>query len=226
MKTNDVDQEVCTQVEQYFEQKLLHRDRIPQRVLDYNLTQAIPRIAITATQGKFLQLLVKMIRAKRILEIGTLGGYSATWMALGLPQDGRLITLDFDPKCVDIAKESFRIASLESKVEVRQGQADALMQAMIDQKEPAFDLIFIDADKENNPTYLKLALSLSHSGTVIVADNVVRKGKIIRSDYKGNNIRGLRQFFDDIELNERLEGTALQTMVPRGWDGIGIFLVK
>lgn len=218
--------QVCAEVEDYFEQKLLKNDPLPQKVLDYCATQPIPKIQITPTQGKFLQLLVRLSGAKRILEIGTLGGYSAVWLATGLPETGQVISLDFDPKCVSIAQYSIQLCQLEHKISIRQGKAAELMQAMIEAGEAPFDIVFIDADKENNPLYLKLALELTRSGSLIIADNVVRKGKIIQAQNKGNNIRGLRQFFDDIEQSDRLDGTALQTMVPRGWDGIGFFLVK
>src|SRR5690606_35068878 len=165
-------------------------DTIPAKVLAHCEAHALPAIQVAPNQGKLLNLLVRIKGAKRILELGTLGAYSTVWMALGMGPDGRLLTLDFDENYVRVARESLRIAAVEDQVEIRLGRAAALMQALIDEGAAPFDFIFMDADKENNPRYLELALQLSAPGTVIVADNVVRQGQILDAHSDGSNIKG------------------------------------
>lgn len=186
----------------------------------------MPAIHVAPNQGKLLNLLVRIKGAKRILELGTLGAYSTVWMALGMGPDGQLLTLDFDENYVRVARESLRIAAVDDRVEIRLGRAADLMQALIDEGAAPFDFIFMDADKENNPRYLELAVKLSAPGTVIVADNVVRQGQILDANSEGSNIKGLRRFFDDMAGNERLSATAFQTVGSKGWDGLSIAIVN
>lgn len=218
------------QVETYIEDLLLSRDDVPAQVLAFHATQIMPKINVAPSQGKLLNLLVRMAGVKRVLEIGTLGGYSTVWMALGLPQDGHVTTIDFDERYVQIAHETFAMSGLADRISIRQGMAAEVLQQMVEEHQQGqldtYDFIFIDADKENNPLYLEYCLQLSHSGTIIVADNVVRDGKLITETDKAPNIRGLRQYYQDLASNPALDSTAFQTVSTKGWDGLCITLVK
>ncbi len=213
-------------VDDYFSQLLLADDTIPAKVLAHCEAHAMPAIQVAPNQGKLLNLLVRIKGARRILELGTLGAYSTVWMALGMGQDGRIVTLDFDENYIKVARESLRIAGVADKVDIRVGRAAESMQALIDEGVAPFDFIFLDADKENNPHYLALALKLSAPGTVIVADNVVRQGQILDAHSEGSNILGLRRFFDDMAGNEKLSATAFQTVGSKGWDGLSVAIVN
>ena len=213
-------------VDEYFTELLLADDTIPAKVLAHCEAHAMPAIHVAPNQGKLLNLLVRIKGARRILEVGTLGGYSTVWMALGMGPAGRLLTLDFDEDYVKVAQESLRIAGVEDRVEIRVGRAIDSMQALVDEGAAPFDFIFLDADKENNPRYLELALQLSAPGTVIVGDNVVRQGQILDAHSDGSNIKGLRRFFDDTAANKNLSATAFQTVGSKGWDGMSIAIVN
>lgn len=221
-----ITEERYKQVDDYFNQLFLKEDVIPEKVLEHCKKNNIPAINVAPNQGKLLHMLIRMNAARLVLEIGTLGGYSTVWMGLALPDDGRLVTLDFDESYIRIARESLNMAGLQDKVEIRQGVAAETLEQMVQAKQAPFDFIFIDADKENNPVYLDYALKLSRPGTVIVADNVVRQAKILDDSGKADNIRGLRRFFDDMVDNPRLTVTAFQTLGSKGWDGLAIAIVK
>lgn len=221
-----ITEERYKQVDDYFNQLFLKEDVIPEKVLEHCKKNNIPAINVAPNQGKLLHMLIRMNAARRVLEIGTLGGYSTVWMGLALPDDGRLVTLDFDESYIRIARESLNMAGLQDKVEIRQGVAADTLAQMVQEQQAPFDFIFIDADKENNPVYLEYALKLSRPGTVIVADNVVRQAKILDDSGKADNIRGLRRFFDDMVDNPRLTVTAFQTLGSKGWDGLAIAIVK
>ncbi|MBV4397833.1 O-methyltransferase [Advenella alkanexedens] len=221
-----ITEERYKQVDDYFNQLFLKEDVIPEKVLEHCKKNNIPAINVAPNQGKLLHMLIRMNAARHVLEIGTLGGYSTVWMGLALPDDGRLVTLDFDESYIRIARESLNMAGLQDKVEIRQGVAAETLEQMVQAKQAPFDFIFIDADKENNPVYLDYALKLSRPGTVIVADNVVRQAKILDDSGKADNIRGLRRFFDDMVDNPRLTVTAFQTLGSKGWDGLAIAIVK
>ncbi len=213
-------------VDEYFTELLLADDTIPAKVLAHCEAHSMPAIHVAPNQGKLLNLLVRIKGARRILEVGTLGGYSTVWMALGMGPAGRLLTLDFDEDYIKVAQESLRIAGVEDRVEIRAGRAMDSMQALIEEGAAPFDFIFLDADKENNPGYLELALQLSAPGTVIVGDNVVRQGQILDAHSDGSNIKGLRRFFDDTAANKNLSATAFQTVGSKGWDGMSIAIVN
>ena len=221
-----ITEECYKQVDDYSNQLFLKEDVIPEKVLEHCKKNNIPAINVAPNQGKLLHMLVSMNGARRVLEIGTLGAYSTVWMGLALPDNGRLVTLDFDENYIKIARESLSIAGLQDKVEIRQGVAADTLAQMVQEQQAPFDFIFIDADKENNPVYLEYALKLSRPGTVIVADNVVRQAKILDDSGKADNIRGLRRFFDDMVDNPRLTVTAFQTLGSKGWDGLAIAIVK
>jgi predicted O-methyltransferase YrrM len=208
------------------EQLLADADPIFENVLRANAAGGLPSIDVSPAQGKFLNLLVRICGAKRILEIGTLGGYSTIWMAKGLPADGRLISLEFAPKHAAVAKDNLARAGLLEKTEVRVGAALDTLPKLAAEGAGPFDLIFIDADKPNNPGYLDWALKLSRPGTVIILDNVVRDGKVTDAKSADPSIVGTRAAFDLLKADPRIDSTALQTVGLKGWDGFVIGLVK
>ena len=230
MRSKVFKSELPDQVEDYIEELLLSKDDIPAQVLAFHAEQTMPKINVAPSQGKLLNLLLRMAGAKRVLELGTLGGYSTIWMALALPANGHVTTIDFDPNYLQIARETFTKFGFSGMIDVRHGiAADVLKQLVAEQQQgqlDSYDFIFIDADKENNPLYLEYCLKLSHSGTIIVADNVVRDGKLITEGDKAPNIRGLRQYYQDLQSNPALDSTAFQTLSAKGWDGLCITLVK
>jgi predicted O-methyltransferase YrrM len=189
----------------------------------------LPRIAVSAPHGRMLQLLAQIRGARRILEIGTLGGYSTICLARALPADGRLVTLEFDPRHAEVARANIAAAGHAEQVEVRVGAAlDTLPLLEAELKagegEP-FDLTFIDADKANNPSYVRWALALSRPGSIIVVDNVVRSGKVADADSEDPAIIGTRAALEYIAAEPRLNGTAVQTVGSKGYDGFALAVV-
>ena len=185
-------------------------------------TAGLPAISVSAAQGKFLHLLARIRGARRILEIGTLAGYSTIWLARALPPGGQLITLEYDPRHADVARANIARAGLADRVEVRVGRAlEALPGLVVD--EP-FDLIFIDADKPSTADYFRWALKLSRPGTVIVVDNVVRDGRLVDANGDGD-VQGMRRFLEAAANEARVEGTVLQTVGVKGYDGFALLLV-
>lgn len=217
---------VWEQVDEYIVDRLCPNDRVLDEVIVANRKADLPEIDVTANQGKFLQLLVQIKGAKRILEIGTLGAYSTIWMARGLSEGGRIITLELSPHHAEVAKKNIARAGLEQTIEVRTG--DALEQLAQMEKEGVgpFDLIFIDADKPNNPNYLRWALHFSRPGTVIVGDNVIRNGEIADRHSTDPRVQGVRTFYDMLSGHPNISATALQTVGSKGYDGFMIGIVK
>jgi predicted O-methyltransferase YrrM len=210
-------------VDAYIAERLLSgADPVFEAILRANAAGGLPAIDVSPAQGKFLHLLVKIAGARHILEIGTLGGYSTVWMASALPADGRLVTLEYAPHHADVARDNIARAGLMERVEVRQGAALDLLPSV---KGP-FDLIFIDADKPNNPGYLDWALKLSRPGTVIILDNVVRDGRVTDASSGDRNVQGSRAAFDFFHDHPELDTTALQTVGLKGYDGFALALVK
>ena len=185
----------------------------------------LPAIEVAPSHGKFLMLLAKIRGARRILEIGTLGGYSTIWMARALPDDGRLITLEADPKHARIARQNIERAGLGDKIEVRVGSALEVLPKLEAAGEGPFDLIFIDADKPNNPTYFAWALKLSRTGSVIVADNVVRYGALADDARRDSRGKRVRNFMEIIAAEKRVSATAVQTVSCKGHDGFALAVV-
>jgi predicted O-methyltransferase YrrM len=179
----------------------------------------LPAISVSAPQGKFLMLLAQTVGARRILEIGTLAGYSAIWLAQALPPGGRLVTLEVDRLHAAVARENIARAGLSPVVEVRLGPALETLTSLVETAAAPFDFIFIDADKPSYPLYLPLAVALSRPGTVIVADNVVRKGAVANADSSDPRVQGVRQFNELVARNPRLDATLLQTVGSKGYDG-------
>lgn len=217
-------QQQWSAVDNYLVTALIPTDPLLSQVLANNQHAGLPAIDVAANQGQFLALLVRMTGAKRILEIGTLGGYSTIWMARELPVDGELLTLEADAHHAAVARENLRLAGVNDRVAVLEGPALNSLEKLGDR--PPFDLIFIDADKPNNPGYLRWALRYSRPGTVIVGDNVVRDGEVTNPDSEDDRVQGVRAFIDMMGSDQRLTVTALQTVGSKGWDGFTLAWVN
>jgi len=201
-------------VDAYIGEKLVHEDDALRLALEHSKASGLPPIAVSAAQGKQLYLTALSIRAQRILEVGALGGYSAIWLARALPADGKLVTLEIDPKHADVARANLARAGLAAKVELHVGPAIESLPKL----QGPFDLVFIDADKQSNADYFAHALRLSRKGSVIIIDNVVRDGAVI--DARGNEmVQGVRRAFDVIAKEPRVAATAIQTVGDKGYDG-------
>ncbi|SFT08547.1 O-methyltransferase [Paenibacillus sp. BC26] len=216
---------VWSKVDQYIAERLIEQDAVLDKVLSTNQEAGLPAIDVSAAQGKFLNLLVQLHGSKRILEIGTLGGYSTIWLARALPSEGKIVTLELDPHHARIAAANLAHAQVQDKVEIRVGKALEQLALMRDEGVEAFDFIFIDADKPNNPHYLKGALQFSHPGTVIVGDNVVRGGEVLDENNYDPRVIGVRQFYDLLAEEKRITATAIQTVGSKGYDGFMIGIV-
>jgi len=212
-------------VDSYIAEKLAPADAILDAAMEANAAAELPSIDVSPCQGKLLHLLALAKGARRILEVGTLGGYSTIWLARALPPGGHLITLEMEPKHAQVAQANLDRAGLSHLVEIRVGAAaDSLAQLHKEGAEP-FDFIFLDADKENNAAYMGWALKLSKLGTVIVADNVVRKGAIADANSRDPQIKGTRAMFDLLAAEPRLSATAIQTVGSKGYDGFAMAIV-
>ncbi|MBK9125993.1 MAG: O-methyltransferase [Chloroflexi bacterium] len=219
-------QELWTAVDEYIQRTLVPPDPALDAALDASAEAGLPEIHVAPNQGMMLHLLARMQHPKRILEVGTLGGYSTIWLAMALAPDGHLITLEYDPKHAQVAQENITRAGLADRVEIRVGRAiDSLAQLAAEGLD-SFDLIFIDADKPSNPDYFRWALALSRPGTVIIVDNVVREGRIVDEGSTDGSVRGVREMFDVIAAEPRVDATAVQTVGAKGYDGLLLALVK
>lgn len=220
-----VNQELWTHVDQYIETQLVESDSALDAALKASSEAGLPAIQVSPAQGKMLQLLARAIGARRILELGTLGAYSTIWMARALSPGGRLVTLEADPKHASVARGNIARAGLEGVVEIRLGLALESLQQLADQGAGPFDLIFIDADKGGYPEYFKWAVKLSRPGTVIIADNVVRKGAVVDTGNADPNIQGIRRFNEAVKAEPRVSATAIQTVGNKGYDGFALIFV-
>ncbi len=212
-------------VDRYIEQSLIPADSVLDRVLRANREAGLPPIDVSPAQGKFLNLLVRMLKARLVLEIGTLGGYSTIWMARGLPPGARLVSLEADPLHATVARENIAAAGLGAVVEVRLGRAIESLPRLEAEGLYPFDLIFIDADKPSNAGYLEWALRLSRPGTVVVCDNVIRDGAVTDRLSANPNVKGARDAFALLGSNPRFSATALQTVGVKGYDGFALAIV-
>jgi predicted O-methyltransferase YrrM len=215
-----------TAVDQYLVENLIPSDPALDAALQSNKTAGLPTIDVAPNQGKLLHLLARIHGARRILEIGTLGGYSTIWLARALPTDGKLITLEVEAKHAEVARANFERAGLSSIVQLRLGPALESLSQLHKEGAKPFDLIFIDADKENIPAYLEQSLQLSRPGTVIVIDNVIRDGAVINPEDPDPRVQGVRRFFAALAADPRLDATALQTVGSKGYDGFTLAIVK
>ncbi|MEU9155638.1 O-methyltransferase [Streptomyces sp. NPDC048417] len=209
-------------VDFYFTSHLSPDDEALQAALRESEANDLPHVNVTANQGKLLQLLAQLQDARSILEIGTLGGYSTIWLARALPADGRLISLEYSARHAEVAVRNIARAGLERLVEVRVGPALESLPKLADENPAPFDLVFIDADKANNPHYVEWALRLTRAGSLIVVDNVVRGGRIADADSSEPDVVGTRAAIELIAAHPRLSGTAIQTVGSKGYDGFAL----
>ncbi|ALJ13119.1 O-methyltransferase [Sphingopyxis macrogoltabida] len=211
-------------VDDYIAGTLLGDDDGLAAALANNAAEGLPPIDVSAAQGKMLYLLAQMAGARRILEVGTLGGYSTIWLARALPDDGRLVTLELEPHHAAVARANLERAGVSAKVDIRVGAASQSLAAMVD--EPPFDLVFIDADKQSNVHYVAEAIRLGRPGTTIIVDNVVREGGVLEAGSDDERIIGTRALFDMLAADKRLDATAVQTVGAKGWDGFVLARVR
>jgi predicted O-methyltransferase YrrM len=219
------DKKLWTQVDSYFGELLAPVDEVLDAALKANDKAGLPPIGVTALQGKFLDFLVRITGARRVLEIGTLGGYSTIWLARALPAGGKLITLELEPHHAEVARGNLKRARLLDRVEIRVAPAVDSLAALDRESATGFDLIFIDADKQSYPQYLEWSLKLARIGTVIVADNVVRQGNVIDPKSRDGNVQGVRRFTEMLAKDGRLSSTVLQTVGEKGYDGFALAVV-
>ncbi len=212
-------------VDDYFTNLLLHDDPALDAALRASAEAGLPPHHVAPNQGKLLCLLARIQGARHILEIGTLGGYSAIWLARALPSGGRLVSLEANPHYAEVARANIDRAGLDEVVDVRVGPALESIARIGEQGGEPFDLVFIDADKANNPHYLKRALQLSRPGSLIVADNVVREGAVIDGTSTDPDVRGIRRFTELLALEPRVSATVVQTVGGKGYDGLALALV-
>jgi predicted O-methyltransferase YrrM len=209
-------------VDNYIAEICLPPDPALEAALRNSAASGLPSINVSPAQGKFLHLLARIAGAKKILEIGTLGGYSTIWLARALPADGKLITLEFEPKHAAVAQANITNAGLATLVDIRVGAAITTLPTLT--SEAPFDFIFIDADKVSTPDYFTWALRLAKPGSVIIVDNVIRDGKIVDDSGKDASVAGIRRFNDLLKTEPRVSATAIQTVGSKGYDGFAIAL--
>ncbi|PYY19799.1 MAG: methyltransferase [Acidobacteria bacterium] len=223
-----MNQEQWTAVDRYIGETVVPSDAALDAAIEASAKAELPAIAVTPNQGKLLQIFARLVHARRVLEIGTLGGYSTIWLARALPEDGRVISLELNPKHAEVARSSIERAGLSKKVEIRIGRAlDTLPKLAAEaQKKDPFDLIFIDADKASIPEYFTWSLKLSRPGSLIIVDNVVRKGAIVDAGSSDEDVQGVRRLNDMLATEKRVTATTIQTVGSKGYDGFTLALVN
>jgi predicted O-methyltransferase YrrM len=220
-----MNQQTWTAVDRYVDDLLVGHDAALEAALQASAKAGLPAINVAPSQGKLLNLLARVLGARAILEIGTLGGYSTIWLARALPADGRLVTLEIDATHAEVARANIAHAGLSQRVQLRLGPAlDTLAQLAVERAGP-FDLSFIDADKPNIPAYFKWALQLSRPGSLIVVDNVVRDGAVIEAASLDASVQGVRRLNELMASEPRVSATTIQTVGAKGYDGFALALV-
>ncbi|HEX6503029.1 MAG TPA: O-methyltransferase [Terriglobales bacterium] len=225
-QADDVAQPNWTAVDRYINDLLIPPDAALDAALEASRAADLPPINVSPAQGKLLHILVRIQGARRILEIGTLGGYSTIWLARALPDGGRLITLEASPKHAEVARKNIARAGLANVVDLRLGPALDSLKQMAAERVAPFDFIFIDADKPGYPDYLTWTLKLSRPGTLILADNVVRNGKVIDPSNDDPMVQGIRRFNQVLVSERRLTATTIQTVGSKGYDGFTLAIVE
>lgn len=218
--------ELFESVDQYISQLFKDEDSCLKATELSIVESGIPQISISPNQGKFLQLLAKLCHAKRILEVGTLGGYSTIWMARALPDDGKMVTLEISEKHAEVARKNFINCGLESKIDIHVGKAIDILPKLKDEDPVPFDMIFIDADKPPYTEYFQWALKLSRPGTLIIADNVIREGKVLLEESPDEMVTGVKRFNDFLSNCKDVTATIFQTVGAKEHDGMAIAIVK
>jgi predicted O-methyltransferase YrrM len=214
-----------TAVDDYIDALLVGADAALDGALKASDAAGLPPISVTASQGKLLHILARSIGARRILELGTLGGYSSIWLARALPPGGRLVTLELEPGHAEVARANFARAGLADVIDLRLGRALDTLPLLAAAGQDAFDLVFIDADKPNIPAYFTWALKLAHRGSLIIVDNVVREGAIIDADSDDPSVQGVRRLNELLAAEPRVSATVIQTVGGKGYDGFALALV-
>ena len=218
-------QDLWANVDRYFGDLLAPEDDHFKAIREANRDAGLPSIDVPALLGKFLDLMVRISGARRVLEVGTLGGYSTLWLARALPPGGRLVTLELDPRHGELARTNLERAGVLDRVEILLGKASDTLRELHEGGSEPFDLIFLDADKRSLPEYLGWSLKLSHPGTVIIADNVVRDGKVVDPTNSDPDVQGVRRLTELMAAEPRLSATAIPTVGARGYDGFSIAVV-
>jgi predicted O-methyltransferase YrrM len=221
-----MNQEQWAAVDRYIGETVVPSDSALDAALEASTKAELPAIAVTANQGKLLHILARLVDARRVLEIGTLGGYSTIWLARALPKGGHVITLEVNPKHAEVARANVARAGLASAVEIRLGAALESLPKLLTEKLGPFDLMFIDADKANIPQYFTWSLKLSRPGSLIIVDNVVRKGAVIDADSDDPDVQGVRRLNEVLAKEKRVTATTIQTVGSKGYDGFTIALVN
>jgi predicted O-methyltransferase YrrM len=219
-----IDEALLERIDRYIEDLFVGHDDVLARNVERAAAAGLPAINVSATQGKLMYLLTKIAGARRVLEIGTLGGYSTTWLARALPAGGTVISLEIDPKHAEVARENLRGAAPGVHIEIKVGDAADELAGMIAAREEPFDLVFIDADKPRYVEYLGLSLQLSRPGTVILADNLIRHGLVLDADTRDESARGARAYNEAIARHPRLSSIVLPILRER-IDGLSISVV-
>lgn len=213
-------------VDSYISDHLIGEDAIQKQTLEANRKAGLPAIDVSAAQGKMLQLLVKAVGANRVLEIGTLGGYSTIWLARALPESGLVVTLELEESYAELARTNISNAGLGHKVEVIVGEAVESLSSMSDQDVEPFDFVFIDADKQSYVEYLEQAIRLSRPGATLIFDNVVREGEILNPDSSDPKVPGTRALYEALKNHPRVDATAVQTVGSKKWDGFLLAITR
>lgn len=220
-----MDQKIFEAVDEYISGLFIKPDEALTAAELSHQQENIPLINVSPNLGKLLNLFAKLTNAKRILEVGTLAGYSTIWMAKALPEDGKLISLEIDPRHAEVARKNIERAGLSSKVEIRVGKAIDLLPRLVKENEDPFDMIFIDADKPPYTEYFEWSLKLSRPGTLIIADNVIRDGKVLDPNHDDPMVKGAQRFNKALAANQHVSATILQTIGVKEYDGMAIAIV-
>ncbi|AEG45478.1 O-methyltransferase [Isoptericola variabilis] len=222
----DISEQSWRDVDAFLTGELVEEDDALRAARASEQEHGLPQIEVAPNQGAFLALLAQVAGARRVLELGTLAGYSTIWLARAVGAQGRVTTVELDPRHADVARQNLERAGVADRVDVEVGPALEVVGRLADEGVEPYDLVFIDADKANMPAYLELALRLTRSGSVIVGDNVVRGGRVADAADDDPNVRGARAFLQAIGSDPRLDGTALQTVGSKGWDGFAVARVR
>jgi predicted O-methyltransferase YrrM len=219
-------EQLWREVDEYVEQRLVRADPVLTAAAQASVDAGLPPIALTPALGKLLHLIARIHGARRILEIGTLGGYSTIWLARALPADGELVTLELNPHYAEVAAANVEQAGLAGLIRIKVGPALDSMRDLLDAGTESFDLVFVDADKQTTPEYFQLALELTHAGSVIVTDNVVRGGALADPDTQDARAQGMRRFHELLAADTRVSATTVQTVGSKGYDGFTLARVE
>ena len=212
-------------VDNYIHSLLIGPDAVLEAALKDSVEAGLPAIQVSPAQGKLLYVLARAMGAQRVLEIGTLGGYSTIWLARALPDEGKLVTLEIEPRHAEVARKNIARAGLAHKVELRLGPADETLRSLAAEKSGPFDLVFIDADKPAYAQYFRWALKLTRPGGLIMADNVVRKGEVADAASRDADVQGIRHFHEMVAREPRVSATVMQTVGSKGYDGLALAVV-